>query len=59
MDATGQWDYADYAQEFLRRNPHYQAAYRTLSPHSPSLEHEEMARQWGLAFPVRSLTQYR
>lgn len=59
MDAMGQWDYADYAQEFLRRDPQYQAAYRMLSPHSLSLEHEEMARQWGLAFPVRSNARYR
>src|SRR5690606_9392585 len=45
---------AEYAQEFLRRNPRYRAVYRkvarTLDQTAP--EQEVMARRWGLSFPV-------
>lgn len=46
--------FADYAQEFLRRNPRYRSAYRRAArtPGSPAMEQEVMARPWGLCFPV-------
>lgn len=46
--------FADYAQEFLRRNPRYRSAYRRAArtPGSSALEREVMAHSWGLCFPV-------
>jgi hypothetical protein len=49
------FDLADFAQEFLRRNPLYRAQYAGIAdraradPCAPSCR--EMARSWGLVFP--------
>ena len=49
-------DYAEFAQEFLRRNPRYRAEFEVAmrAPPGPAGDRvrEEMARPWGLAFPV-------
>lgn len=51
-------DYADFAQEFLRRNPNYCREYHALMRRiaagriegPPALE--AFARSWGLSFPL-------
>ncbi|WP_233999728.1 transcriptional regulator domain-containing protein [Porphyrobacter sp. TH134] len=47
-------DLADFAQEFLRRNPDYRRQYAAIaSRHDPVAQGKEMramARQWGLDF---------
>ena len=49
-------DYAEFAQEFLGRNPRYRAEFEVAmrAPPGPAGDRvrEEMARPWGLAFPV-------
>lgn len=49
-------DLAGFAQEFLRRNTRYRSDYRTIMrPHADAAigpEQEDMARSWGLSFPV-------
>ena len=49
-------DYAELAQEFLRRNPRYRAEFEVAMRAPPGRVgdrvREEMARPWGLAFPV-------
>ncbi|WP_417608914.1 transcriptional regulator domain-containing protein [Parasphingorhabdus sp.] len=53
-------DHADFAQEFLCRNPDYareysQAEQRALDdPAKAQEEREGLARRWGLSFPLRS-----
>lgn len=53
-------DHADFAQEFLRRNPDYareysQTEHRALAdPAKAQEEREGLARRWGLSFPMRS-----
>lgn len=46
--------FAEYAQEFLRRNPHYRAVYCKVAPtlDRREPEREVMARRWGLGFPL-------
>jgi hypothetical protein len=50
-------DYADFAQEFLRRNPDYQRDYGDTyarianNPKSADNEKEGLAGRWGLRFP--------
>jgi hypothetical protein len=50
-------DYADFAQEFLRRNEHYgqdhSATLRRIErrPGNIRQEQEGLARRWGLSFP--------
>ena len=46
--------FAEYAQEFLRRNPRYRAAYRRIAHglDRSTQEQEVMARRWGLSFPL-------
>lgn len=51
-------DFADFAQEFLRRNPDYQAEYSQVDQ-SPSKSDEPnrrdaIANKWGLSFRLRS-----
>jgi len=52
-------DYADFAQEFLRRNEDYGkdqgATERRIArrPASATGEREGLARRWGLSFPCR------
>lgn len=52
-------DYADFAQEFLRRNPQYCAEYHDLVRRiavedlHERAEMEVLARRWGLRFPLR------
>jgi hypothetical protein len=62
-DTNGRYenhDYADFAQEFLRRNPDYRRDFsRTeqrvaLAPELAVKEREGLARRWGLSFPLRS-----
>jgi Family of unknown function (DUF6499) len=63
-DATAErcaeYDFADFAQEFLRRNPAYVLDYvemcnRIANGESDSdHEKEVLARRWGLRFPLRS-----
>ena len=59
-DRTGAFDYSDFAQEFLRRNPDYAREYnqteqRALAdPAKAQKEREGLARRWGLSFPLRS-----
>ena len=49
-------DFAEFAQEFLRRNPRYRCEFEVAmrAPPGPAGDRvrEEMARPWGLAFPV-------
>ena len=49
------FDHVDFAQEFLRRNPAYQAQYRNIvsgnEQHVARDESMKMARTWGLEFP--------
>ena len=49
-------DFAGYAQEFLRRNHDYQGQYHAIShliaDDPMSAEAKEMARTWGLMFPL-------
>lgn len=50
-------DYADFAQEFLRRNEDYGADYAATErriatrPGIAKSEREGLARRWGLSFP--------
>jgi hypothetical protein len=48
-------DFADFAQEFLRRNPAYRKEYRTLADsgelNACAAASTAMARSWGLHFP--------
>ena len=50
------FDFVDFAQEFLRRNPTYQAEFAKLSngmsPKLQSKDVRKMARSWGLEFRV-------
>ncbi len=52
-------DYADFAQEFLRRNPKYCREYYDLEGRidvnglDRQAEMENLAQRWGLSFPVR------
>lgn len=52
------FDFADFAQEFLRRNQAYRREYTAIEklagqdPSAPSCQ--EMARAWGLVFPDRA-----
>ena len=50
------FDLADFAQEFLRRNRDYQRQYARLGEmarRNPGARQcREMAHSWGLAFPV-------
>ncbi len=46
-------DFAGYAQEFLRRNEAYRAAWRGMQRHTLA-RRKEQARAWGLAFSGRS-----
>jgi len=54
------FDYADFAQEFLRRNPDYCHEYhdaeRDIPPDDKDAQAkmEVLARRWGLAFSLRS-----
>tara|TARA_R110000850_G_scaffold157229_2_gene281380 strand:+ start:302 stop:496 length:195 start_codon:yes stop_codon:yes gene_type:complete len=52
------FDYMDFAQEFLRRNPEYEAQYRNcVSGYEHPMARDEnikMAKTWGLEFPRRS-----
>ncbi|WP_425057343.1 transcriptional regulator domain-containing protein [Sphingomonas oligoaromativorans] len=51
-------DFADFAQEFLRRNPDYQAEYRQADEMPPTDDEpnrrEAIANKWGLSFRLRS-----
>ncbi|MBL0923452.1 MAG: hypothetical protein IBJ12_03165 [Sphingomonadaceae bacterium] len=62
-DASSEYlshDYADFAQEFLRRNVEYAEDYdatqRRISerPTDAQSEQEGLARRWGLSFPLSS-----
>ncbi|MCW1402432.1 transcriptional regulator domain-containing protein [Novosphingobium sp.] len=49
-------DFTGFAQEFLRRNQEYRAQYARISEaitsDTLSMEAKEMARSWGLMFPL-------
>mgnify|MGYP001069221400 CR=1 FL=1 len=51
-------DFVGFAQEFLRRNPAYRAAWlameRRAAIERPTVAQEMMAQPWGLAFPMRA-----
>lgn len=53
------YDNADFAQEFLRRNPDYVRDYAQTeqraetNPANAQEEKEGLARRWGLSFPLR------
>lgn len=52
-----QYDRADFAQEFLRRNPHYRAGYSAALAASGDERRRLLARHarhWGLVFRGRS-----
>ena len=55
---TGDFDFSDFAQEFLRRNPPYKDQYARLhlrdTGDKKTSAARRMARSWGLEFPVRS-----
>lgn len=52
-------DHADFAQEFLRRNPDYIRDYAQTkeraeaNPAKAQEQKEGLARRWGLSFPLR------
>lgn len=52
------YDHADFAQEFLRRNPDYIREYTQTEKRaaiglvSAQDEREGLARRWGLSFPL-------
>ena len=52
-------DHADFAQEFLRRNPDYREDFAETelriasAPHTAQIEREGLARRWGLSFPLQ------
>lgn len=52
------WDFAGFAQEFLRRNPGYRNDYgamlRQVARGAPPAVQEVMARRWGLCFSCRA-----
>lgn len=52
------YDFADFAQEFLRRNPDYQAGYEQLRGaaclNPGSMACRQMAHAWGLEIPFRA-----
>lgn len=54
------FDFVDFAQEFLRRNADYQAQFIRLSngmlPNLKSPDFRNMARSWGLEFRVSTST---
>lgn len=53
-------DYADFAQEFLRRNHDYCSDYRATierinaAPETRAIEEEGLAGRWGLTAPFRT-----
>jgi hypothetical protein len=53
-------DYADFAQEFLRRNPDYRRDFAATkdrmadNPAAALAEQEGLAGRWGLSFPQRA-----
>jgi hypothetical protein len=53
-------DYADFAQEFLRRNPDYRSDFASTKDRiaensaAASAEEEGLAGRWGLSFPLRT-----
>jgi len=54
------FDYADFAQEFLRRNPDYRREYhdaeRDIAPGDKDAQTkmEVLARRWGFVFSLRA-----
>lgn len=53
LKSFGHYDRADFAQEFLRRNPAYQRDYGRLRRRQPPADLPSMtamARHWGLLF---------
>jgi Family of unknown function (DUF6499) len=54
------FDFVDFAQEFLRRNADYQAQFVRLSngalPNLESPDFRNMARSWGLEFRISTST---
>lgn len=48
------YDHADFAQEFLRRNPAYRSAYRAAKGSACGDGLRRLARHWGLVFRCRS-----
>lgn len=53
------YDHADFAQEFLRRNPDYIREYAQTEKRAAIIglvslqdEREGLARRWGLSFPL-------
>ncbi|WP_417819092.1 transcriptional regulator domain-containing protein [Tritonibacter scottomollicae] len=59
-DRTGGFDFSEFAQEFLRRNPAYRQQYARIASNggvaARSAACRRMARSWGLEFPDRSRT---
>ncbi|WP_318286478.1 transcriptional regulator domain-containing protein [Croceicoccus naphthovorans] len=59
--ATANFDYADFAQEFLRHNKNYRRDYDRMTSTSADGAHREetlsadFVRRWGLVFPHRPL----
>lgn len=55
IDNLADFDYADFAQEFLRRNPAYQDQLQRAGiwrEHEPIPKaHRSLAQRWGLEFP--------
>lgn len=49
-------DYADFAQEFLRRNPDYCRQYHAVMAPGGAVDQDQalanLARHWGLSFPL-------
>lgn len=57
-DEYANHDFADFAQEFLRRNPDYQADYKGISETTSSTDEpgqrEAISNKWGLLFRLQS-----
>lgn len=57
------FDFSDFAQEFLRRNPDYRTQFdhfgRGHTGTTQSLAARRSARSWGLEFPRRSSSRSR
>lgn len=56
------FDFVDFAQEFLRRNTDYQAQFVSLCegpvPDIESPDFKKMARSWGLEFRLSARIQF-
>lgn len=57
QSCVGDFDFSDFAQEFLRRNPAYRLQFAEVARFGSGLmqspAHRRLAHPWGLEFPCR------